>query len=94
MHRYFDTSLLDEEESKAAMFQAWTGDLPPPTSDLEWPTWLEAASARVMRCNAHLAMAKKRFKGTHVRTHTKKVQLAEVQLQRDPTNEEVKDILS
>jgi phosphoribosylanthranilate isomerase len=38
--------------------------------------------------------AKKRAQGTRVRTHVKKVQLAEVQLHRDPTNEEVRDILS
>jgi exonuclease III len=31
--RYFDSSLLGEEESKAAMLQAWAGDLPTPTRD-------------------------------------------------------------
>lgn len=70
---YFDTSLLDEEECKAAMLQAWEGDLPSPTNDREWPTWLEAASTRVMRCNTCLVKTKKRLKGTCVRTHAKKV---------------------
>lgn len=32
---YFDTSLLDEEECKTAMLEAWEGDLLPPTNDPE-----------------------------------------------------------
>jgi hypothetical protein len=48
----------------------------------------------VMKCNTSLAKAKKRLRGTHVRAHVKKVQLAEAQFQQDPTNEKVKDILS
>ncbi len=76
------------------MVQAWACDLLFLTNDQGWPTWLEVAIARVMRCNAHLARTKKRLQGTRVRTHAKKVQLAEFQLQWDPTNEEVRDILS
>jgi hypothetical protein len=41
-----------------------------------------------------LARTKKRAQGARAKTHSKKVQLAEIQLQRDPTNEEVTDILS
>jgi len=37
---------------------------------------------------------KKRAQGKHVRTHAKKVQLAEIQLQVDPSNVEVREILS
>jgi len=91
---YFDSSLLGKEESKAEMLQAWVGDLSFPTNNQGWPTWLEAATARVMRCNVRFARTKKRLRGTHVRMHAKKVQLAKSQLQRDPTNEEVRDILS
>jgi len=47
-----------------------------------------------MCCNMRLARTKKRAQGARAKTHSKKVQLAEIQLQRDPTNEEVTDILS
>jgi hypothetical protein len=47
-----------------------------------------------MSCNTRLAKDKKRAQSTRVRTHTKKVQLAEIQLQTDPTNVEIRDILS
>jgi hypothetical protein len=68
---YFDSSLLGEEENKAAMLQAWAGDLPTQTRDQEWSSWLEAAIDRVMCCNMRLAKAKKRLKGSSVRMHTK-----------------------
>jgi hypothetical protein len=37
---------------------------------------------------------KKRLRGSSIQMHTKKIQLAESQLQGDSTNEEVRDILS
>jgi hypothetical protein len=92
--RYFDSSLLGEEESKAAMLRAWAGDLLTPTKDQEWSSWLEAAISRVMCCNMRLSKAKKRLRGSLIRMHTKKIQLTKSQLQGDPTNEEVRDILS
>jgi hypothetical protein len=47
-----------------------------------------------MCCNMRLAKAKKCLRGATIRALTKKNQLAETQLQGDPTNEEVRDILS
>ncbi len=75
------------------MLQAWVGDLPFLTNDQGWPAWLEATTNRVMHCNTHLVRTKKRLQGTCVTTHAKKVQLAEYQLQHDPTNEEERNIL-
>ncbi len=57
--RYFDTTHLSEEMYKAEMLQAWTGDRALPTNDRDWPAWLEAATERVMRCNARLAKVRK-----------------------------------
>jgi hypothetical protein len=54
---------------------------------------LEAATNRVTQCNRCLAKEKKRAQGTQIRTCSKNIQLAEIQLQRDPTNEEVRNIL-
>jgi single-stranded DNA-specific DHH superfamily exonuclease len=42
---YFDTSLLEDAEAKAELFQAWSGDLPTPSNNQDWTPWLEAASA-------------------------------------------------
>jgi hypothetical protein len=47
-----------------------------------------------MRCNAHLSKLRKRTRGACVRACSKKIQLAEVQLETDPTNEEVRGIFS
>jgi hypothetical protein len=47
-----------------------------------------------MMCNSRLSKAKKHAQGTCVRACTKKIQLAEIQLQSDPLNEEVRSILS
>jgi hypothetical protein len=44
--------------------------------------------------NNRLAKAKRRLKGAMIRSHTKKIKLAEVQLRGNPTNEGVRDILS
>jgi hypothetical protein len=65
-----------------------------PTHDQGWSVWLEAVIGRIMSCNTHLAKDKKRAQSTRVRTHAKKVQLAEIQLKSNPTNVEVRDILS
>ncbi|CAK9863882.1 unnamed protein product [Sphagnum jensenii] len=73
------------------------GATPPPTAplqDYDWPTWLEAATARVMACNARLSKARRRVQGACVRTNAKKIQLAEIQFQGDPTNTGMRDILS
>jgi hypothetical protein len=91
---YFDTSLLEEAEAKAELLQAWSGDLPTPSNDQDWTPWLEAAIGRVMACNNRLAKAKKRLRGAMIRMNTKRVQLAEAQLQNNPTNEEVRGVLS
>jgi hypothetical protein len=76
------------------MLQAWEGELPKPLNDSEWAPWLEAATRRVLACNTRLAKERRRLRGAQVRVHVKKIQLAEEQLQRDPTNEQVRDILS
>jgi hypothetical protein len=89
---HFDIALLSDRKSRKEMLEAWVG-IPPP-NDLGLPAWLEAASDTVMRCNARLSKAKKHAKGMCVRTCSKKIQLAEIQLQRDPTNVEVRGILS
>jgi hypothetical protein len=47
-----------------------------------------------MICNNRLAKAKRRLKGAMIKPLTEKIKLAEVQLQGDPTNEGVRDILS
>jgi alkyl sulfatase BDS1-like metallo-beta-lactamase superfamily hydrolase len=49
---------------------------------------------RVANCNKRLAKEKRRAQGACVRSCNKKIQLAELQLQRDPTNSEVRGILS
>jgi len=47
-----------------------------------------------MRCNACLSKEKKRAQGACIRACSKKIQLVEIQLQADPTNAKVRDILS
>jgi len=48
---------------------------------------------RVTNCNKWLVKEKRRAQGARVRSCTKKIQLAEFQLQRDPTNLDVRGIL-
>jgi exonuclease III len=91
--KYFDTTLLEGDKYREDMLEAWFGS-PPPSNGRGWPAWVEAAVSRVTECNYRLAKEKKRAKGARIRTCSKKIQLAEVQLQRDPTNEEVRGILS
>jgi len=49
---------------------------------------------RVANCNTRVIKEKRRTQGARVRTCTKKIQLVELQLQRDPSNSEVRSILS
>ncbi len=94
---YFDSSFLSEVDGRKELWEAWIGNHPPttaPSQDFDWSSWLEAATGRVMACNACLSKARRRAQGACVRANTKKIQLAEVQLPGDPTNIEVRDILS
>jgi hypothetical protein len=91
---YFDIALLKEEESRSALLDAWTGAQPTPSQDAEWLTWLEAASERVLRCNNKIAREKRKAKGAKIRNLQQKIELAEVQLQRDPEDEPTREILS
>ncbi len=76
------------------MLKAWARDQSCPSNDQDWSVWLEATIRRVMHNNTRLTREKKHTQGAHVRTHAKKIQLAEIQLQRDPSNVEVRNILS
>jgi exonuclease III len=49
--QYFDSSLLEDEKGKTKMLQAWERELPKPLSDLEWATWLEAVTKKILACN-------------------------------------------
>ncbi len=91
---YFDTSLLREEESKAALLLAWEGTGPKPSQDSDWPGWLEVATDRVLRCSSWLVKEKKRAKGARFRALQQKIRLAKIQLQKDPEDETVKNVLS
>jgi hypothetical protein len=86
--------MLSEDNSKTEMLEAWFGDTIRPSNGRDWAEWLEAAMKRVINCNTRLAKEKRHAQGTCVRTCAKKIQLAELQLQRDPTNPEVRGILS
>jgi hypothetical protein len=77
LSHYFDSSLLEDEKGKVEMLQAWEGKLPKPSSDLEWAPWLEATTRRILACNARLAKERRRLRGAQVKTHSKKIQLAE-----------------
>jgi hypothetical protein len=76
--RFFDTSLPSDEKSKKEMLEARDRNRLLPSNDQDWPAWLEAAIERVMLCNTSLAREKKCAQGTRVRTHAKKIQLAEI----------------
>jgi hypothetical protein len=94
LFHYFDSSLLKDEKGRAEMLQGWEGELPKPLNDSEWAPWLEAATRRVLACNTRLTKERRRLRGAQVKVHVKKIQMAEEQLQWDPTNEQVQDILS
>jgi hypothetical protein len=89
---YFDIALLKDKKNRKEMLEAWVG--PPLPNDRDWPAWLEAATGRIMRCSSRLSKERKRSQGACVRACTKKIQLAEIQLQRNSANKEVRDILS
>jgi hypothetical protein len=91
---YFDTTLLREDRSRAAFLDAWRGTQPPPSLDADWPGWLEAATRRVLICNGRLAREKRRAKGAQIRELQHKIRLAEIQLQSNPEDKPVRDILS
>jgi hypothetical protein len=90
---YFNIVLLREVDSRSALFDAWTGTQPTPSQDEEWPTWLEAASERVLQCNIRITREKKKAKGARVKNLQQKIRLAEIQLQRDPEDEPAREIL-
>jgi exonuclease III len=92
--KYFDTTLLREDRSKAAILDAWRGTQPPPSLDADWPRWLEAATRRVLACNGRLAREKRGAKGARIKELQHKIRLAEIQLQSNPEDEPVRDILS
>jgi hypothetical protein len=91
---YFDSSLLEDEKGRVEMLQASEGELPKPSSDLEWAPWLEAATRRILACNAQLMKERCRLRRAQVKAYTKKIQLVEEQFQWDPTKEQVRNILS
>jgi hypothetical protein len=70
---------------KVTMLKAWEGKTPKRTREVGWAPWIEAAIQRVMTCNASLIKERNRLKGMQVRVHSRKIQLAEVQLQFDLT---------
>jgi hypothetical protein len=79
------------------LLEAWIGAHPPPATpsqSFDWPVWLESAADRVMRCNARLSKEKRRARGACIGACSKKIQLAELQLQANPANAEIRDILS
>ncbi len=88
---YFDTTLLREDMSRAALLDAWKGTQPPPSLDANWPGWLEAATRRVLICNGRLAREKRRAKGARIRELQHKIRLVEIQLQSNPEDELVRD---
>jgi len=91
---YFDIALLREDVSRATLLKAWEGTQPPPSHDADWPRWLEAAIERVLKSNGKLAKERKQEKGARIKDLQHKTRLAEIQLQRDPEDEPVKNILS
>ncbi|CAM6032383.1 unnamed protein product [Sphagnum compactum] len=71
--RFFDATLLSEEDHKTELLNAWSGDSSHPTNGRDWAEWLEAAMKTVNQCNARLAKEKRRAHGTRVRTCAKKI---------------------
>jgi hypothetical protein len=58
--RFFDTTLLSEENYKIELLEAWSGDTPRPTNGRDWVEWLEAEMRRVALCNTCIAKEKRR----------------------------------
>jgi hypothetical protein len=80
--------------SRATLLKAWEGTQPPPSHDVDWLGWLEAGIEMVLKSNGKLVKERKREKGARIRDLQHKTRLAEIQLQRDPEDEPVKNILS
>ncbi len=78
--RFFDVTLLSEENGKAELLKAWSEEAARPSTSWDWAKWLEEAIGRVADCNARMAKEKRRARGTRVRSCTKKIQLVEIQL--------------
>ncbi len=76
------------------MLEAWIGEASLPTIEQNWAPWLEATTERVTQCNRRLSKERRHAQGAQIRACTKKNQLAELQLQTSPTNEEIRGILS
>jgi len=91
---FFDTTLLTEEATRIALLEAWASNQPPPSQDSEWSSWLEAIAGRVLKRSGKLTKEKKQKKGAKVRELQHKTRLTEIQLQRNPEDEPVRDILS
>ncbi len=73
------------------------GLIPPPltpTLSFNWQGWLESAASRVLSCNKHLSKEKRKARGACIRVCSKKIQLAEIWLQKNPADSVVRDILS
>lgn len=94
LSRFFDVTTLNEEKGKSKLLKAWAGDAARPSTNQDWAKWLKEAMERVASCNKRLVKEKRRTRGARVRSYTKKIQLAEFQLQRDPTNPYLRGILS
>jgi len=77
---YFDVSLLSDERRRKDMLEAWIGEDSLPTIDQNWAPWLEAATERTTQCNRRLSKERKRAQGAQIRSCTKKILLAEIQL--------------
>ncbi len=76
------------------MLKAWEAEMPKPKKEAGWAPWIKAAIQRVMTCNASLIKEHNSLKGMQVKAHSKKIQLAKVQLQFDLTTEHVRTIFS
>jgi len=71
--RFFDVTLLGNEDGKAELLEAWSGGLNRPSAGHDWAKWLKEAIERVAECNARMAKGKKRVRGTRVKTCAKKI---------------------
>ncbi len=71
--RFFDVTLLSEENGKAKLLKAWSGEVARPSTSRDWAKWLEEVIRRVADCNARMAKEKRRAKGTRVKSCTKKI---------------------
>ncbi len=61
--RLFDVTLLSEENGKAKLLKAWSGEAARPFTGRDWAKWLEEAIERVADCNARMAKEKRHGKG-------------------------------